>query len=114
MFPMIMLIPSWIQNPYWQYFCGEQYFRDTGPCDPNNIIHSKRMGKEGSEYILKLTVQIHGKDAFEETQVICSTTVQEKDITFPTDSKLYYAIIEQCWKIANTNNIKLHETFLNF
>lgn len=107
-----VLIPSWIQNPYWQYFCGEQYFKDTGPCDPSDLVHfRKRIGKEGSEYILKLTVQLHGKDAFEEAQVICDTTVQEKDITFPTDSKLYYSIIEQCWKIAITNNIKLHQSF---
>jgi len=56
-------------------------------------------------------MQLHGKDAFEETQIICDTTVQEKDITFLTDSKLYYAIIEQCWKIAGTNNIKLHQSF---
>ena len=106
------LIPSWIQNPYWQYFCGEQYFKDTGPCDPSDLVHfRKRIGKEGSEYILKLTVQLHGKDAFEEAQVICDTTVQEKDITFPTDAKLYYAVIEQCWKIANDNDIKLHQSF---
>jgi transposase, IS5 family len=56
-------------------------------------------------------VQLHGKDAYQETQVICDTTVQEKDITFPTDSKLYYAIIEQCWKIAKDNEIKLHQSF---
>jgi IS5 family transposase len=106
------LIPSWLQNPYWQYFCGEQYFKDTGPCDPSDLVHfRKRIGKEGSEYILKLTVQLHGKDAFEEPQVLCDTTVQEKDITFPTDAKLYYAIIEQCWKIANQNNIKLHQSY---
>jgi len=106
------LIPAWIQNPYWQYFCGEQYFKDTGPCDPSDLVHfRKKIGKEGSEYILKLTVQLHGKDAFEEAQVICDTTVQEKDITFPTDAKLYYAVIEQCRKIANDNNIKLHQSF---
>jgi IS5 family transposase len=106
------LIPSWVQNPYWQYFCGEQYFRDSGPCDPSDLVHfRKRIGKEGSEYILKLTVQLHGKDAFEEPQVICDTTVQEKDITFPTDAKLYYAIIEQCWKIAKDNHLKLHQSF---
>ncbi len=106
------LIPSWIQNPYWQYFCGEQYFRDTGPCDPSDLVHfRKRIGKEGSEYILKLTVEVHGKDAFEEAQVLCDTTVQEKDITFPTDSKLYYSIIEACWKIAKVNAVKLHQSF---
>jgi transposase, IS5 family len=106
------LIPSWIQNPYWQFFCGEQYFRDRGPCDPSDLVHfRKRIGKTGGEYLLKLSVQIHGKDAFEESQVLCDTTVQEKDITFPTDSKLYYAIIEQCWRIAQDNHIKLHQSF---
>ena len=106
------LIPSWVQNPYWQFFCGEQYFKDTGPCDPSDLVHfRKRIGKTGSEYLLKLSVQLHGKDAFEERQVICDTTVQEKDITFPTDAKLYYAIIEQCWKIAKDNHIKLHQSF---
>lgn len=106
------LIPSWVQNPYWQFFCGEQYFRDTGPCDPSDLVHfRKRIGKSGSEYLLKLSVQLHGKDAFGESQVLCDTTVQEKDITFPTDSKLYYAIIEQCWKIAKDNHIKLHQSF---
>jgi len=54
---------------------------------------------------------LHGKDAYEEAQVLCDTTVQEKDITFPTDAKLYYAVIEQCRKIANDNNIKLHQSF---
>lgn len=105
------LIPSWIQNPYWQYFCGEQYFRDTGPCDPSDLVHfRKRIGQSGSEFLLKLSVELHGKDACE-SQVICDTTVQEKDITFPTDAKLYYAVIEHCWKIAKENNIKLHQSY---
>lgn len=107
-----VLIPTWIQNPYWQYFCGEQYFRDTAPCDPSDLVHfRKRIGKEGSEFLLKLSVQLHGKDCYEESQVLVDTTVQEKDITFPTDAKLYYAVIEQCWKIARDNKIKLHQSF---
>ena len=56
-------------------------------------------------------MQLHGKDAYEESQVLCDTTVQEKDITFPTDAKLYYAVIEQCWKIAGQNHIKLHQSY---
>lgn len=106
------LIPNWVQNPYWQYFCGEQYFKDAGPCDPSDLVHFRnRIGKKGSEYLLKLTVQIHGKDEYEEEQVLCDSTVQEKDITFPTDAKLYYAVVEQCWHIADKNNIKLHQSF---
>lgn len=106
------LIPSWVQNPYWQYFCGEQYFRDSPPCDPSDLVHfRKRIGKTGSEYLLKLSVQLHCKDAYAEPQVLIDTTVQEKDITFPTDAKLYYAIIEQCWKISKNNALKLHQSF---
>lgn len=106
------LIPSWIQNPYWQYFCGEQYFRDTGPCDPSDLVHfRKRIGESGSEYLLKLSIELHGKDAYQQDQVICDTTVQEKDITFPTDAKLYYSVIEQCWRIAKDNEIKLHQSY---
>jgi IS5 family transposase len=52
-----VLKPAWIQNPYWQYFCGEQYFRYTAPCDPIDLVHfRKRIGKEGSEFLLKLSV----------------------------------------------------------
>jgi IS5 family transposase len=107
-----VLIPTWIQNPYWQYFCGEQYFRDTAPCDPSDLVHfRKRIGKTGSDYLLKLTVQLHGIEDYGEEQVLIDTTVQEKDITFPTDAKLYYAILEGCWKIAKANNIKLHQSY---
>jgi transposase, IS5 family len=106
------LIPRWIQNPYWQYFCGEQYFRDTAPCDPSDLVHfRKRIGKTGSEFLLKLSVQLHGKDSYGQDQVLIDTTVQEKDITFPTDAKLYYSVIQQCWKIAEDNHIKLHQSF---
>ena len=107
-----VLIPSWIQNPYWQFFCGEQYFRDTAPCDPSDLVHfRKRIGKTGTEFLLKLSVRIHGVDAYGQDQVLIDTTVQEKDITFPTDAKLYYAVIEKCWKIAEDNSIKLHQSF---
>ena len=92
-----VLKPAWIQNPYWQYFCGEQYFRETAPCDPSDLVHfRKRIGKEGSEFLLKLSFQLHGKHCYDESQVLVDTTVQEKDMTFPTDAKLYYAVIEQC------------------
>ena len=106
-----VLIPSWIQNPYWQYFCGEQYFRDTGPCDPSDLVHFRnRIGKEGTEFILKQSVLMHGKDALEES-ILIDTTVQEKDTTFPTDAKLYQAVMKQCWRIAKSNHIKLHQSF---
>ena len=105
------LIPSWIQNPYWQYFCGEQYFRDSAPCDPSDLVHfRKRIGKDGSEMILKQSIKMHGGDALE-SSVVLDTTVQEKDTTFPVDVKLYYSIIKECWRIGKSNEIKFHQSF---
>jgi IS5 family transposase len=105
------LIPNWVQNPYWQYFCGEQYFRDKGPCDPSDLVHfRKRIGSEGAEYLLKQSALLHGDDAKEST-VLIDTTVQEKDIRFPTDAKLYQDVMRLCWRIAGKNDIKLHQSF---
>ena len=38
------------------------------------------------------------------------TTVQEKNITFPTDAKLHKKIIERCNKIAKKEGVKLRDT----
>ena len=105
------LIPSWIQNPYWQYFCGEQYFRDTAPCDPSDLVHfRKRIGKDGSEFLLKQSIKMHGDDAIE-SSIVIDTTVQEKDTTYPVDVKLYHSIIKECWRIGLANEIKFHQSF---
>lgn len=36
------LIDRWIENPYWQYFCGEQFFRHDQPCDPSELVHFRK------------------------------------------------------------------------
>jgi len=106
-----MLIPKWVENPYWQYFCGEQFFRHDSPCDPSDLVHfRKRIQKEGHEYILKVSAALHGK-AIQEDSVTIDSTVQEKDIAFPTDAKLAVAILKECWRIANSNNLKLHQSY---
>jgi len=30
---------KWAENPYWQYFCGEDYFEPRQPCDPTKLVH---------------------------------------------------------------------------
>jgi IS5 family transposase len=105
------LIPRWVENPYWQYFCGEQFFNHTPPCDPSDLVHfRKRIQKTGVEYILKVSASLHCK-AIKEEQVLIDTTVQEKDITFPTDAKLAVSILKECWRLADKSNVKLHQSF---
>ena len=53
------VVPLWIENPYWQYFCGEQYFYHHNPTDPSLMTgFTKRIDPLGCEFILGLTVSV--------------------------------------------------------
>ena len=84
-----VIVEEWKQNPYYQYFTGGIYFEWDLPCDPSDLVHfRKRIGEEGVLKIFTLSLELH-KDKIEQAEeVITDTTVQEKNITFPTDTKL--------------------------
>jgi transposase, IS5 family len=104
-------VEMWKENPYWQYLCGEVNFQTKGPFDPSEFVHFRnRIGEEGAEKILKLTVLLFGKEAIEEESLV-DTTVQEKNITFPTDTKLQKKIIDKVIKIARREKIHLRQTY---
>lgn len=105
------VIDRWIENPYWQYFTGEEYFQHSAPFDPSDFVHfRKRVGEQGMEKVLSLTVRLHSASAQEE-EVMVDTTVQEKNITYPTDSKLAYKIIKYCWGYAEAEGIRLRQSY---
>jgi len=105
-------VARWIENPYWQYFCGETYFQYDQPYDPSEFVHfRKRIGEEGAQKILKLSISLFDSREVHEKEVLIDTTVQEKNITFPTDSKLHKKIIEGCRKISDKENIKLRQRY---
>jgi IS5 family transposase len=105
------LIDRWIENPYWQYFCGEHNFQKIKPMDPTEFVKfRKRIGAEGAEKLLKLSIKLFGNEA-KEKEVLVDSTVQEKNITYPTDSKLHHRIIKNVNKIADESGIKLRQTY---
>ena len=74
------MVDRWVENPYWQYFSGEKVFQTQKPFDPTEFKHFRnRIGKEGAEKLLKVSIQLFGKEAQEE-EVLIDSTVQEKDI----------------------------------
>lgn len=104
-------VGQWVENPYFQYFSGETHFQWSMPCDPSDLVHFRhRVGKEGFEKIFRLSVQLQGKDA-QQKCVSIDTTVQEKNITFPTDLKLAVRIIAKCRKMAEKGNIPLRQSY---
>lgn len=106
-----VIVQHWVQNPYYQAFCGEVEFQWSFPCDPSDLVYfRKRIGEKGFEKILASSITIHEEKATED-EVCIDTTVQEKNITFPTDAKLYRKIIVRCLKLARKEGIKLRRSY---
>ena len=96
---------------YYQYFSGAQTFTPKRPCVATELVEfRKRIGPEGTELILKESIRINGEDGDEDT-LSGDTTVQEKNITYPTDDKLYKKIINQCQSIATEERIELRQSY---
>jgi IS5 family transposase len=105
------IVEQWAENNYYQYFCGQKDFVAHAPCASTDLVHFRhRIGEKGCELILKESIRIHGKDG-QEGDILADTTVQEKNITFPTDAKLHRKIINKCKKIALQEGIDLRQTY---
>ena len=105
------VVERWVENPYYQYFCGEVTFQWDFPCHPTDFVYfRKRIGEKGVEKILQASIDLHGEKS-QERELLIDTTVQEKNITFPTDTKLYKKIAEHCVSIAEKEGIKLRQTY---
>lgn len=105
------VVEAWVQNPYYQAFCGMEHFQWSFPCDPSELVHfRKRIGETGMQKIFEASIALHGKNALE-NEVIIDTTVQEKNITFPTDTKLRVKVMGRCWKLAAEEGIPLRRSY---
>jgi transposase, IS5 family len=106
------VVERWIENPYWQYFTGEDFFQNQQPFDPSEFVHFRRRLKEqGLEFLLSQSVNLH-PEAKNEKEVQIDTTVQEKNITFPTDAKLAKKVIDNCSKIAERECVKQRQSYV--
>ena len=102
---------QWEMNVYYQYFSGFTIQQWGPPCAASDLSHFRdRIGSAGVEQILKHSIEKHGKNAHDK-HVSIDTTVQEKNITYPTDSKLHKKIIDNCVKKADASGIKLRRSY---
>ena len=105
------LAQAWVMNPYMQYFCGEAQFQHKFPCDPSDFVHfRKRIGEEGIEKIFTHSVELHGSKA-KSNILLSDTTVQENNVTFPTDAKLAKKIIDKVNQISQKEGIKQRQSY---
>ena len=109
-----MVVSQWSENAYYQYFCGGLEFMPKQPCDASELVHFRnRIGEKGMELILAESIRVntdHDNEDHFDTAFIDST-VQEKNITYPTDAKLHKKIIKNVLKIAHDNCLPLRQSY---
>ena len=110
------VVERFLENPYWQYFCGCEYFQHQMPIDPTTLVRwRKRIGPAGMEKLLQGTIETaksngHVTEKHIE-RVNVDTTVQEKAIAFPTDARLYHKARRALVRLAKEQGIDLRQSF---
>jgi len=111
------VVEKFCENPYWQYFCGYETFQHKFPCHPTTLVKwRKRIGEKGIEKLLSHTIDTAKREGLLPEklmkQVNVDTTVQEKAITFPTDTKLCHRMRIKLVLAAKKREIKLRQTYV--
>lgn len=110
------IVMKWIENPYFQYFCGYDHFQWDLPINPSSLTRwRQRIGEKGVEKILGATIDVAKKTNHvtekDCAQVIADTTVMEKAITHPTDSKLLNRAREKLVALAKKQGLNLRQSY---
>ena len=79
------VVERFLENPYWQYFCGFEYFEHEIPLDPSSLVRwRRRVGPSGMEKLLKETIETAKRKGMMKVgqldRVNVDTTVQEKAV----------------------------------
>ena len=105
------VVEQWQENVYYQYFCGEQELCVGAPCSATELVEfRKRIGTEGAELILKESIRVNSDHDKDSTGFIDST-VQEKNVTFPTDAKLTKKVIKRCQKLSGELDLPVRQSY---
>jgi IS5 family transposase len=106
----------WLENPYYQYFCGEVFFQTQLPCDPSSLTrYRKRLGEAGVEELLSQTIEaakrLKAVRRSDLKRVVVDSTIQEKDVAFPTDSRLLEVARQKVVEAARHEGIPLRQSY---
>jgi transposase, IS5 family len=111
------LCDRWVENPYFQYFCGEVVFRHDLPFDRSSLTRwRQRLGEEQIAALLQESLSVAHRTGAIETKdlerVVVDTTVQEKAIAHPSDARLMHRAIEKLVDLAKRAGVELRQSYL--
>ena len=111
------LCARWIENPYYQFFCGEAVFRHELPFDRSSLTRwRQRLGEEHLVALIQESLSVAHKTGALETKdlerVAVDTTVQPKAIAYPTDARLMHRAIEKLVALARRSGVPLRQSYL--
>jgi IS5 family transposase len=112
-----VLCARWVENPYYQYFCGEESFQHVLPFDRSSLTRwRQRLGEDVLAALLQESLSVAhrtGALATKDLQrVVVDTTVQPKNVTFPTDVKLTHKAIVMLGKMAKQHDVPLRQSYV--
>lgn len=108
------VVEQWSENTYYQYFCGMEEFIPSFPCNASELVHfRKRIGESGLELILAESIRVNCDDDDKDHHdtAFIDSTVQEKNVTFPTDAKLHKKIVCHVLSIVKQLNLPLRQSY---
>jgi IS5 family transposase len=111
------VVARWIENPYWQYFCGYEYMQHDCPIHPTSMVKwRQRVGVERLEALLaetiRLALEFKQVTSQQLRKVTVDTTVQEKAVAFPTDARLYTKMLLRLVNLSRHQGISLRQSYV--
>ncbi len=105
----------WVHDPYFQYFTGEEFFQHALPHERSGMSHWRKRIGERLDILLAESLRIaHDTGALKTddlARVTIDTTVQPKNVAFPTDAKLLETAIRQLGTLAKEHNVPLRQSY---
>ena len=105
----------WVHDPYFQYFTGEEFFRHALAHERSGMSHWRKRIGDRLDILLQESLRIaHDTGALKKSdlaRVTVDTTVQPKNVAFPTDAKLLETAIRQLGKLARKHHVPLRQSY---
>ena len=108
------VVEQWSENAYFQYFCGMREFTPSFPCNASELVHfRKRISEKGIELILAESIRVNDdkNDKDPHDTAFIDSTVQEKNVTYPTDAKLHKKIVGKVLTIARNLSLPIRQSY---